>query len=138
MAVAVKVAEDGAVVVARHCECGLGEFEAIFFVRLAFLGGQQLCQRSVFLFGGDDDDVLIVLGGGADERNAADVDFLDYGLMLGSRCHRGFERIEVHDDKVDLVDAVFAELLQVGCVVATRKDAAEHARMQRLDAPAQD
>lgn len=79
----------------------------------------------------------MVLGGGADERDAADVDFLNDVLERGSGSHGVLERIEVDYYQVDALDAVLGHLAAVAFVVAAGEDAAEHLRVQRLYAAAE-
>ena len=80
---------------------------------------------------------VVILRRGAHHRRPADVDVLDRVLeaAAGLRDGRG-ERIEVHDDEIDRLDAV---LLHDGVVdAAPAEQAAMDLRVQRLDAPVHD
>ena len=79
-------------------------------------------------------DVGVVLGGGADHRRAADVDVLD-AVVEGRAFGDGrLERIEVHHQEIDRLDAVLVHRRGVLLVAADRQQAAVHLRVQRLDA----
>ena len=87
----------------------------------------------------DDRDVGPVLGSRAQHRRTADVDVLDGVLHLhvgpGDRLA---ERVEVHADHVDELDAVLAERLQVLGIVAAGQQAAVYFGMEGLDAAVAD
>ena len=74
---------------------------------------------------GDDGDGSVVLGRAAQHGRAADVDVLDGVLerAVGLR-DGGFERVEVHDDEVDEVDAVLLGFVEVLMRIATAEEAA--------------
>src|SRR5262252_17471 len=83
----------------------------------------------------DHGDVVVILGRRADHRRAADVDVFDRLLHR----HVGFlnrlaERIEIDDDQVDRLYAVFAHLRAMLLVRADAEDAAVNFRVQSLDA----
>src|SRR5207245_6496537 len=62
----------------------------------------------------DDSDPRGVFRGGPDQRHAADVDVLDGLLKPDVRLrHRGFERIQVHDDHVDRDGTQVREVLLI-------------------------
>ena len=78
--------------------------------------------------------VGVVLGGGADHGRPADVDVLDAILEGGAFGDGRLERIEVHHQEIDRLDAVLFHRRGVLFVGADRQQAAVHFRMQRLDA----
>ncbi len=80
---------------------------------------------------------LVVLGRGADHRRTADVDVLDDLVERRAARDRLAERIEVHDDQIDRVEA---GLLHLGPVLGRRppQDPAVDARVQRLHPPVED
>ena len=85
-----------------------------------------------------DDDVLVVLRGGSEDRGTADVDLVEeHAAALARRRVLG-ERIEIHDDQVDRLDALALQLLAVHRIVAAREQRGMDLRMQRLDAPAEE
>lgn len=86
---------------------------------------------------GDDGDRRVVLGGGADHRGATDVDLLDALVVGGARGDRLLERVEVHHDQVEGLDAELGELLAVGVETEVGEDAGVDAGVQRLDAAVQ-
>ena len=81
---------------------------------------------------GDNRDVGVVLRRRANHRRAADVDVLDTRGGIGASGDGFFERIEIDDDEVDVLDAVRGHRLDVRGGVAQRQDAAVHLRVQRL------
>src|SRR5215470_14251894 len=96
---------------------------------------ELLCDRRVIIGIDDNGDVVVVLGRRTDHRRAADVDVFDRLLHR----HVGFfnrlaERIEVDDDQVNRLYAVFAHLRAMLLVRAYAEDAAMNFRMQSLDA----
>ncbi len=71
----------------------------------------------------------------AQHRRTADVDVLDGLLHLHSGFGDGLaERVEVHAHQVDVRDAVVAQRLHVGRIVAAGQQAAVHRGVQRLHA----
>ena len=78
----------------------------------------------------DDADVGVVLGGCPDQRRPADVDQFDPRV--------GRERVQVHDDQRDRLDAVLGEIGAVRFVVEIGEDAAMHLRVERHDAMTED
>ena len=80
----------------------------------------------------DGDHVGMVLRRGAQERRAADVDLLDH-LVPGDveAGHGLLERIEVHADEIDRLNAVGGEIGDVLGNVAPGEDAAVDGRVQR-------
>ena len=82
----------------------------------------------------DDGDVPPVLGGAADHGRAADIDILDGVLEGDSFLRDGLaERIEVHADQVDRLDAVFFQGFHMGGHVPAGQDTAVNLRMEGLD-----
>ena len=75
----------------------------------------------------------MVLGGGADHGRSADVDVLDAFLERGALRDGRLERIEVHHQQIDRLDAVLLHRSGVLFVGADRQQPAMHFRMQRLD-----
>jgi len=84
---------------------------------------------------GDDGDGRVVLRGAAQHGRAADVDVLDgvFERAVGLR-DGGFEGVEVDDDEVDEVDAVFLGFVEVLMRVAPAEEAAVDLRVQGLNA----
>ena len=76
--------------------------------------------------------VAMVFGGGADHGRAADVDVLDAIVEGGAFGDGGLERIEVHDQEIDRLDAVLVRRRGVLLVRADRQQPAMHLRVQRL------
>ncbi len=86
--------------------------------------------------GGDHGDIVKILGGGADHGGSADVDVLDQLFKSHAGLGSGFfKRVEIHDDHVDRLDAVFGDGCDVRGVFAAMQNAAVNFGMQRLDAP---
>lgn len=129
---AVEIVEDAAVIFARHGKRLLGKPAALGQGRFRALLGEQVGQRLILLFRSHDNHVVVILGCGADERDAADIDFLDDIGIRSSGSHSGGERIEVDDHKVDRRYLVRESLFLVRFIVAAIEDAAEHLRVQRL------
>jgi hypothetical protein len=85
-----------------------------------------------------DGDALVVLRRRAQHRRAADVDVLDGVGQADARLgDRLAERVEVHHDQVDGLDAVLGHLLLV-VGDGPAEQAAMDARVQRLHAPVED
>ena len=72
----------------------------------------------------------MVLGRAAQHGRAADIDVLDGVLerAVGLR-DGGFERVEVHDDEVDELDAVLLGFLEVLMRIAAAEEAAMDLRV---------
>ena len=77
-------------------------------------------------------DVGVVLGGGADHGRSADVDVLDAIVVGRAVGDGGLERVEVHHQQVDRLNAVLLHRLGVFGIGADRQQPAVHLRMQRL------
>ena len=84
---------------------------------------------------GGDGDEAVILRRCADHRRAANVDILDARLEIGAARDRRFERIEVHIEHIECVDAVLLHCLGMLGIVAQRQQTAVHFRVQRLHAP---
>src|SRR5581483_5386305 len=83
---------------------------------------------------GDDRDARVVLRRRTHHGRAADVDLLDAVIDAGAGGDRGRERVEVHHDEVERLDA---ELLDLGDVLrqaAVGQDPGVHPRVERLHA----
>ncbi len=74
----------------------------------------------------------VVLGGGADHARAADVDLLDALVGGGARGDGGLERVEVHHDQVEGLDAQLGQLRAVRLQAQVGEDAGVHAGVQGL------
>jgi hypothetical protein len=104
-------------------------------------GGEPAVRREVGedarMVGGIDDDAdrAVVLRRGTQHRRPADVDHLDDIRVHRTRRDGALERVEVHDDEVDRVDAELRELCDMVRVRAVRQDAGVDARVERLHAP---
>ena len=110
-----------------------GEFAAEF---AEGLGGLHRGEHALIVGGvGDDGDGGVVLGRAAEHGRAADVDVLD-GVLEGAVGLRdgSFERVEVHDDEVDEVDAVLLGFVEVLVRIATAEEAAVDLRVEGLHA----
>ena len=83
---------------------------------------------------GDDGHRRVILRGRAHHRRAADVDLLDALVDARARGDRLTERVEVHDDEVELLDTEVLELLHVIALARVGEDTGVHLRVQRLDA----
>ena len=80
-----------------------------------------------------------VLGGGAQHGRPADVDHLDGVLLADVLLARdGGERVEVDADEVERLDAVLLERGEIVLRIAPGEDGRVDARVQRLDAPAEE
>jgi hypothetical protein len=85
----------------------------------------------------DHGDGRVVLRCGAQHRRPADVDVLDRLLVAAIRARDGLrKRVEIDDEQVDGLDAVFAHHPFVDS--PTAEEAAVDPRVQRLDTPAHD
>ncbi len=85
-------------------------------------------------WGSDDGDIVKILGGGADHGWSADVDVLDQ--LFKSHAWLGgslLERVEIHHDHVDRLDAVLGDGTDVRRNLAAMQNASMNFRMQRLD-----
>jgi hypothetical protein len=80
----------------------------------------------------------MVLRRRADHRRAADVDVLDRLREIGAPGDRRLERVEVHHQDIDRLDAVRLHRRYMRGFVAHREQAAVHPWMQRLDAAVHD
>ena len=102
-------------------------------------GLAQLVEHEAVALGIDEHgDGGEVLGRRAHHRGPADVDRLDdVGLARLAAGGDVPERVEVDDHEVDRLDAVLGQRGLVARVVAAREQRAVHARVQRLDAPAE-
>ena len=79
-----------------------------------------------------------VLRCGAQHRGAADVDHLDDIALVELRAVDGeLERIEVHADEIEELDAVLGQSREILLELAPGEDPGVHARVQRLHAPAE-
>ena len=78
---------------------------------------------------------LVILGRGTNHRRTADVDVFDGQFKRAIRpCDRLFERIEIHTDDVNRVDAVIGNRLHVFRHGTTSKNAGVNVWIERLDA----
>ena len=77
--------------------------------------------------------VGMVLRRGADHRRPADVDVLDAILVARALGDGRLERIEIHHQQIDRLDAVLRHRAGMFLVAAHRQQAAMHLRMQGLD-----
>ena len=115
-----------------------GELAASRRRQLALVA-ELLEDRAVPLRRADRGDVDEVLGGGAQHRRPADVDHLDGVLLADVLLARdGGERVEVDADEVERLDAVLLERGEIVLRVAPGEDGRVDARVQRLDAPAEE
>ena len=86
----------------------------------------------------DHEHVAEVLRSRANEARPADVDFLNKGVERGGGIRSGaHERIQVHDDDVDRLDAVAGDGVEVVGARPAGEDPAVDRRVQRLHAPVQ-
>jgi hypothetical protein len=106
--------------------------------QLPFLA-ELLEYRAVAIRGADRGDVDEVLGGGTQHGRSADVDHLD-GVFLADvlLARDGRERIEVDADEIERLDAVLLECREIVLRIAPGEDGRVDARVQRLDAPAEE
>ena len=74
----------------------------------------------------------VVLGSRPDHGRAADVDLLDALVDAGPRHHRLRERIQVHHDQVEGLDAECRQLIGVLGLAKVGQDPRVHSRVQRL------
>ena len=117
------------------CKSGGGVVAAVFQAGAAVGFVQQLRYGLVLVAGADDQHVAVVFGGGAQERNAADVDFLNH-VGLGRAAGHGFlKRIQINHYQINGRNAVLRGLRQVAGLVAAVQDAPKYLRVQRFDAP---
>ena len=77
-------------------------------------------------------DPAVILRRRADHGRPANVDVLDAGVEIGAARHRCLERVEVHVEHVEALDAVRLHRRRVLGVVAQRQQAAMHFGVQRL------
>jgi hypothetical protein len=113
------------------------------------LGGERLAQlerdhaavlrqfvQHLCIVGGLDHhgDIAMVLSGRADHRRSADVDVLDAVVVSRTLRDGGLERIEVHHEEIDRLDAVLVHGAGVFRVAANSEKPAMHLRVQRLHA----
>uniref|UniRef100_A0A6J5ZQ13 Unannotated protein n=1 Tax=freshwater metagenome TaxID=449393 RepID=A0A6J5ZQ13_9ZZZZ len=119
---------------------GLGGKTAARLQRQAAVRSFQLGADRVVLRGVRDDGGKVgVLRCGANHRWAADVDLLDHLGVADSFGRDGlFERVKVHADEVDKLNAVLFGLGQVLAVVAEREQPGVEPRVERLDAAVHD
>jgi hypothetical protein len=94
---------------------------------------QRVEQRRVILRVHDDRDIVVVLGRSTDHGGPADVDILDAILEACTLRDGGLERVEVHHQKIDRLDAVRRHRARVFGIGADRQQTAMHLGMQRLD-----
>src|SRR5699024_240847 len=87
----------------------------------------------VTVLGGVDDDGhgRVVLRGGADHGRAADVDLLDAGVEVGAGGDGRGERVQVHHDQLERLDAEVVELREVVVLAGVGEDPGVDARVQR-------
>ena len=106
--------------------------------RLGDAARAQLRERARVVRGIDEHgDARVVLGGGPQHRGTPDVDVLDRVLVAAVRARNGLgERIEVDDEDVDRLDALFAHDGVVGAGAA--EQGAVDFRVQGLHAPVHD
>ena len=79
----------------------------------------------------------MVLGSGSNQRDAADVNLLNGLVHRDANLPNGLlERVEVADDKIDLLDSLFLQILLVRFHVPG-EDTAVDGRVERLDAAAE-
>lgn len=128
---------NGRVVVRGGGESVGGEGATLLECGFCAAGFDDFEQWGVVCLGGNDHHVVEVLGGCADERDAADVDFLNNLRCGGAGGHGGFEWIEIYDDQIDVSDFVLCHLLHIVGQIAASEDAAEHFGVECLDASAQ-
>ena len=82
----------------------------------------------------DNRDVVMVLGGGADHRRPPDIDVLDAVVIAFAGRDRRLERIEVHHQQIDRLDAMADHRGLMLGMGAHGEQSAMDLRMERLDA----
>ena len=125
---------DGAVV-ARTCARRRGRRARGAASRVVPPVGDRVDDRRVRLGRDDDRDVRVVLRRGAHHRGAADVDLLDDVVALGARRDGLDERVQVHHDELERLDAELGELALVVLEAQVGEQSGVHAGVQRLDPP---
>ncbi len=123
---------------ARHRDVvGGGVLERLRGKTLALLEGETatLDSREHVTVGSrvdDDRNGRVVLRRGAHHRRATDVDLLDALVGARTRGDRLRERVEVHDDELERLDAQIGDLVEVVLLAGVGEDAGVHARVQGL------
>ena len=135
---AVEIVEDCAIVVRADAERQSRKTTTLLDGGRALLLLQHCEQLAIHHNRGNDQRILVVLSRSANQRDTADVDLLDNGLLLGAACHGLLEGVEINDNQIDLGDSILRHLLAVALVVAAAQDTTEHAGVQSLDATTQD
>ena len=116
---------------------GLGRERGTGRARETAFPGDLVEHRPVAISTDHDTDRLEVLRGRPDHRRAADVDLLDHVVGGRSARDRLPEGVEVHDDEVEGIDGVLAELRHVVLVAAIGEQSRMDLRVERLHAPTQ-
>ena len=135
---AVEVVEDCAIVVRADAERQSCKTTTLLDGGRALLLLQHCEQLAIHHNRGNDQRILVVLSRSTNQRDTADVDLLDNGLLLGAACHGLLEGVEINDNQIDFGNSILSHLLAVALVVAAAQDTTEHAGVQSLDTTAQD
>jgi len=129
---------DSRIITAALLKRQTGHVQPVFRRRSPVLAAQNVQQAVVLLAAGANQHIGMVFSRCPDERNAANVNFLDYfrpicAMGLLTFVERLLERVEVNDHQVELRDGVFVQLRRIRLVFPTRQDATEHFWVKRLD-----
>ena len=74
----------------------------------------------------------MILRGGTYHRGAADIDFLDNSVLVGTGCHGLCKGVQVHDHQVEGFNIEFVEGVDMLLLAAVGQNTGVDARVQGL------
>ena len=92
---------DCSIVVRAYTECTLCKHLAVFDSSLSTLLLQDIEQYAVFSLARNDNHVLEVFGTCTNQRDTANIDFLDDISIASTASYSLLKRIQVYDDEID-------------------------------------
>ena len=93
---------------------------------------EQLQQRLVLGLAGNDNHIVEVLGSGTDKADATYINLLDNISLASTTGHGLLERIEVHDNQIDLGNLILLHLLTVTLQVSASQNTTKYLGMKGL------
>ncbi len=135
--ISVKITKDGRIIVRRNGKSLFCEPTAFFKLRARAALRQDVTQRLVLGLAGHDDHVAVVFRTRTNQRDAAYVNFLDNGLLAGTRSHCLFKGIEIHNHQINFRNSILSHLAPVAFFFTACKDSSENFRMEGLHTSAQ-
>ena len=128
----IEIIENGRIIIRAYPESFLSQPSTFCQRSTCSMLHQHIEQRLVLLFTGYDSHILKILCSSTNQANATYINFFNDICFRSTTSHRFFERIEIHNDQINLRNFIFLHLLLVLLYVTTSQDSTKHLRMQSL------